>query len=211
MSSSYPLHLSLAPMIKIWLRNRCLHFLFHQHFKGHVWMSTVWDTEYKQRYIGPAPGGGRPMKWKGVPPGAGPQALLKKDSESDKKMVLWVSTLGFLSVSEWVSEWVSLSLFLAATVTYHRSKDQNLNCRLSLVRPMGFQPVGTVFDSLSGLSSYLLCFKNLFQQDFLVVPTAGTRVRTSAISQTTVWFWSPVTLVKLDLKWRGRWGPSSNF
>ena len=39
-----------------------------------------------------------------------PQALLKKDSESDKKMVLWGSTLGFLSVS--------LLLFLAATVTY---------------------------------------------------------------------------------------------
>ena len=38
------------------------------------------------------------MKLKGVPPGAGPQALIKKDSESDKKMVLGVVGLGFLSI-----------------------------------------------------------------------------------------------------------------
>ena len=37
-----------------------------------------------------------------------PQALLKKDSESDKKMVLGVVGLGFLWVSEWVSESITL-------------------------------------------------------------------------------------------------------
>ena len=47
-------------------------------------------------FIGPAPEGRPPKKSKGVPPGAGPQALLKKDSESDKKMVLGVVGLGFL-------------------------------------------------------------------------------------------------------------------
>ena len=43
------------------------------------------------KIIGPAPEGRPQKKSKGVPPAAGPQALLKKDSESDKKMVLWGS------------------------------------------------------------------------------------------------------------------------
>ena len=45
--------------------------------------------------FGPAPEGRPQKKSKGVPPGAGPQALLKKDSESDKKTVLWGITLEF--------------------------------------------------------------------------------------------------------------------
>ena len=32
---------------KIWLRNRCIHTLFYQHFKGHVWMSIDSSTEYE--------------------------------------------------------------------------------------------------------------------------------------------------------------------
>ena len=54
---------------------------------------------WKEAFIGPAPEGRPQKKSKGVPPGAGPQALLKKTSGSDKKMVLWGIGLDFPSVS----------------------------------------------------------------------------------------------------------------